>query len=293
MANGESFSSSVEMDVLESTVTDLHDDSINGSVASSLLHSTVSSSNRSSQKRFKKQWERPCNLQEKARQERLNMSRNRKGEDSLNVSNQAANGIYESSDDIVPPEPLLEDSSVNDVDVDNKEPSADSDVSEQDDADSSECVALESAEGKDVEDNCKENSAASDSIPKASRAHDTTSDHFGGSDKSSMVDRARKSVSGSNYKKPFVCTYPTGNNKYIMKSATQSISSAEDTVLLNMCEKSLQLVKARRNSIIVPIGTLQFGVCRHRALTWVGLQGCATGENRWVFCSRIQIFVFD
>lgn len=30
MANGESFSSSVEMDVLESTVTDLHDDSING-----------------------------------------------------------------------------------------------------------------------------------------------------------------------------------------------------------------------------------------------------------------------
>ncbi|GJX57878.1 leucine-rich repeat protein kinase family protein [Tanacetum coccineum] len=386
MANGESFSSFVEMDVLESTVTDLHDDSFNGSVASSSIHSTASSSNRSSKKRFKKGREKPNNLQEKARQERLNMSRNRKGEDSLNFSNQAANGICESSDDIVPPEPLLEDSS---VDVDNKESSADSDVSEQDDADSSVCVALESAEGKDVDDNCKENSSASDSIPKASRAHDTSfikkrtgkrtrkgshdesrykkakvdnrdldvssrysttsfcsvgdylpdgfydagrdrpflpldsyekrlhfgsrevilldrerdeeleavtkcakalvslynvgnysldefqiafllaqfvSDHFGGCDKSLMVDRARKSVSGSNYKKPFVCTCPTGNNKDIMKSATQSISSAEDTVLLNMCEKSLQLVKARRNSIIVPIGTLQFGVCRHRAL---------------------------
>ncbi|GKD38823.1 leucine-rich repeat protein kinase family protein, partial [Tanacetum coccineum] len=171
MANGESFSSFVEMDVLESTVTDLHDDSFNGSVASSSIHSTASSSNRSSKKRFKKGREKPNNLQEKARQERLNMSRNRKGEDSLNFSNQAANGIGESSDDIVPPEPLLEDSS---VDVDNKESSADSDVSEQDDADSSVCFALESAEGKDVDDNCKENSSASDSIPKARRAHETS-----------------------------------------------------------------------------------------------------------------------
>ena len=39
------------------------------------------------------------------------------------------------------------------------------------------------------------------------------SDHFGGSDKSLMVDRAPKSVSGSNYKKLFVYTCPTTNNK--------------------------------------------------------------------------------
>ncbi|KAJ9538320.1 hypothetical protein OSB04_031053, partial [Centaurea solstitialis] len=92
------------------------------------------------------------------------------------------------------------------------------------------------------------------------------SDHFGGSDRSTMVDRARKSVSGSNYNKPFVCTCPTGNNDSIMKSAKQSMNSAEDAVLLGLCEKSLQLIKARRNSVVVPIGTLQFGVCRHRAL---------------------------
>ncbi|XP_023760324.1 uncharacterized protein LOC111908739 [Lactuca sativa] len=90
------------------------------------------------------------------------------------------------------------------------------------------------------------------------------SDHFGGSDRSTMVDRARKSVSGSNYNKPFVCTCPTGNNNNIMKSTKQTVNSADDTALL--CERSLQLIKARRNSIVVPIGTLQFGVCRHRSL---------------------------
>ncbi|KAI3788833.1 hypothetical protein L2E82_01611 [Cichorium intybus] len=92
------------------------------------------------------------------------------------------------------------------------------------------------------------------------------SDHFGGSDRSTMVDRARKSVSGSNYNKPFVCTCPTGNNDSISKSIKQNINSTEDAVLSSLCEKSLQLVKARRNSIVVPIGSLQFGVCRHRAL---------------------------
>ncbi|PWA78313.1 Armadillo repeat-containing protein 3 and Serine/threonine-protein kinase CTR1 [Artemisia annua] len=69
---------------------------------------------------FRKRWERPCNLQEKAQQEHLDMARNQKGEYSVNVSNQAANGICESSDDIVSPEPLLEDSSVDVFDVDNK-----------------------------------------------------------------------------------------------------------------------------------------------------------------------------
>ncbi|KAL4588413.1 hypothetical protein LXL04_001301 [Taraxacum kok-saghyz] len=95
------------------------------------------------------------------------------------------------------------------------------------------------------------------------------SDHFGGSDRSTMVDRARKSVSGSNYNKPFVCTCTTGNNENITQKSTKqniNINSIEDTTLFNLCEKSLHLVKARRNSIVVPIGILQFGVCRHRAL---------------------------
>uniref|UniRef100_A0A5B6ZW31 Putative ras guanine nucleotide exchange factor L n=1 Tax=Davidia involucrata TaxID=16924 RepID=A0A5B6ZW31_DAVIN len=92
------------------------------------------------------------------------------------------------------------------------------------------------------------------------------SDHFGGSDKSAVIERTRKSVSGSNYRKPFVCTCPTGNSDNIRKFTKQSLDTAEDILFLDMCEKSLQSIKTRRNSIIIPIGMLQFGVCRHRAL---------------------------
>ncbi|PWA39855.1 leucine-rich repeat protein kinase family protein [Artemisia annua] len=92
------------------------------------------------------------------------------------------------------------------------------------------------------------------------------SDHFGGCDKSLMVERAKKSAFGSTYNKPFVCTCPTGINKNNMISAKKSFSFSEDAVIPSMCEKYLQLVKARRNSVVVPIGSLQYGVCRHRAL---------------------------
>ncbi|XAR57290.1 hypothetical protein NMG60_11025370 [Bertholletia excelsa] len=92
------------------------------------------------------------------------------------------------------------------------------------------------------------------------------SDHFGGSDKSRAVEKTRKAVSGSNYRKPFVCTCPTGNSDVIRKSTKQNSDNVEDIFFLDLCEKSLQSIKARHNSIVVPIGTLQFGVCRHRAL---------------------------
>ncbi|KAL6971672.1 hypothetical protein U1Q18_031352 [Sarracenia purpurea var. burkii] len=92
------------------------------------------------------------------------------------------------------------------------------------------------------------------------------SDHFGGSDKSGVIERTRKAVSGSNYRKPFICTCPTGSSESGRKSIKQSSDEAEDIVLVDLCEKSLHSIKARRKSIVVPIGTLQFGVCRHRAL---------------------------
>ncbi|PSS33833.1 Mitogen-activated protein kinase kinase kinase [Actinidia chinensis var. chinensis] len=92
------------------------------------------------------------------------------------------------------------------------------------------------------------------------------SDHFGGSDRSAAIERTRKAVSGSNYRKPFVCTCSTGNSEIVKKTSKQSVDSVDDIVFLDLCEKSLQSVKARQNSIVVPIGMLQFGVCRHRAL---------------------------
>lgn len=93
------------------------------------------------------------------------------------------------------------------------------------------------------------------------------SDHFGGRDKTSMVEKTNRAASGSNYQKPFICTCPTGNGDSINNSSPEQSSRAvEDIVIRDLCERSLQAVKARIKSIVVPIGTLQFGVCRHRAL---------------------------
>lgn len=92
------------------------------------------------------------------------------------------------------------------------------------------------------------------------------SDHFGGSDRSTIVERTRKAVSGSNYLKPFVCTCSTGSNSDIIASNKPVVNSVEDITLTNICENSLDSIKKRRSSIIVPIGTVKFGVCRHRAL---------------------------
>ncbi|KAL7124023.1 hypothetical protein ABFS83_14G020600 [Erythranthe nasuta] len=91
------------------------------------------------------------------------------------------------------------------------------------------------------------------------------SDHFGGSDKSVVMQRARKAVSGSHERKPFVCTCSTGIDG-TGKATKQGADPVEDVVFNDLCEKSLQYIKESRNSIIVPIGGLQFGVCRHRAL---------------------------
>ncbi|KAE8718367.1 protein argonaute 10-like isoform X1 [Hibiscus syriacus] len=91
------------------------------------------------------------------------------------------------------------------------------------------------------------------------------SDHFGGSDRSGIVERNRKAVSGSNYKKPFICTCSTGNSDS-SSASSKTLDTVEDIVFSELCERSLHSIKSRRNSIVVPIGTLQFGVCRHRAL---------------------------
>ncbi|KAL3828755.1 hypothetical protein ACJIZ3_017557 [Penstemon smallii] len=105
-----------------------------------------------------------------------------------------------------------------------------------------------------------------DSLHIASLLALFVSDNFGGSDKSAVVQRTRKSVSGSNFKKPFVCTCATGTNGDSSKAIKQGVDTVEDTVFLEICEKSLRSIKEKYNSVVVPIGGLQFGVCRHRAL---------------------------
>ncbi|XP_075506811.1 uncharacterized protein LOC142543443 isoform X1 [Primulina tabacum] len=105
-----------------------------------------------------------------------------------------------------------------------------------------------------------------DSMQIASLLALFVSDHFGGSDKRAVVQRTRKAVSGSNYKKPFICTCATGMCDASNKTSRQCADSVDDIVFHDICEKSLQFIKGRRDSSVVPIGDLQFGVCRHRAL---------------------------
>ncbi|KAL1188836.1 Serine/threonine-protein kinase STY13 [Cardamine amara subsp. amara] len=92
------------------------------------------------------------------------------------------------------------------------------------------------------------------------------SDHFGGSDRTAIIERTRKAVSGTNYQKPFICTCLTGNQDNLAALNKRVSTTAEDVILSDVCDKSLRSIKSKRNSIVVPLGKLQFGICRHRAL---------------------------
>ncbi|KAJ4895253.1 Leucine-rich repeat protein kinase family protein [Raphanus sativus] len=94
------------------------------------------------------------------------------------------------------------------------------------------------------------------------------SNHFGGSDRTAIVERTRKvALSGTNYQKPFVCTCVTGNQDDLAALNKQvSATTVQDVNFSDVCEKSLRSIKSKRNSIVVPLGKLQFGICRHRAL---------------------------
>ncbi|KAL6571465.1 hypothetical protein OROHE_003108 [Orobanche hederae] len=126
---------------------------------------------------------------------------------------------------------------------------------------------------------------ALDSLQIASLLALFVSDHFGGSDKSAVIRRMRKAVSGSNHRKPFVCTCATGVISDSSEVFKQGVDTVEDDVFHDIFEKHLQSIKERRNSVIVPIGGLQFGVCRHRALLMKYL--CDQMEPR-VHCELVR-----
>ncbi|PRQ40614.1 putative dual-specificity kinase TKL-Pl-2 family [Rosa chinensis] len=92
------------------------------------------------------------------------------------------------------------------------------------------------------------------------------SDHFGGSDSVAGVERRRKGGPDANVRKPFVCTCSTRNGEPINLSTKPYLQTVEVNAFVDISEKSLRSIKARHKSILVPIGTVQYGVCRHRAL---------------------------
>ncbi|KAF9604683.1 hypothetical protein IFM89_009119 [Coptis chinensis] len=106
---------------------------------------------------------------------------------------------------------------------------------------------------------------ADDDLQRASLLGLFVSNWFGGSDRSNLTMKIRKVWSSSNYRKPFVCTCRTRNGVN-GSSSKQNLSMAESFNFIDLCKKPLCIIKQARNSNIVSIGTLRWGVCWHRAV---------------------------
>ncbi|ONK60514.1 uncharacterized protein A4U43_C08F19290 [Asparagus officinalis] len=105
-----------------------------------------------------------------------------------------------------------------------------------------------------------------DNLQRASILAMFVSDCFGGSDRSSTIIKLRRTMVGSNKQQPFICTCWAGNVHGKGDIDKQGFGMGTNFNFEELCDNSLRLIKARRNSIVVPIGTLRFGVCRHRAV---------------------------
>lgn len=105
-----------------------------------------------------------------------------------------------------------------------------------------------------------------DDLHRASILALFVSDCFGGSERSGSILKMRRSLLGSRKQQPFVCTCSAGYNIEKTKSLENKRDNEFNVSFSELCNNSLQVIKKSRNSNIVPIGTLRFGVCRHRAV---------------------------
>ena len=92
------------------------------------------------------------------------------------------------------------------------------------------------------------------------------SDCFGGCDRSASLGRTRRAIVSLRKEQPFVCTCSAGNMCDNNEACKQSNTLSGHCDFTDLCNRSIHIIKERRNSGIVPIGALQFGVCRHRAV---------------------------
>jgi hypothetical protein len=90
------------------------------------------------------------------------------------------------------------------------------------------------------------------------------SDCFGGCDRSASLGRTRRVIVSLRKEQPFVCTCSAGNLGDNNEAKQTNILSGHFD-FAGLCNRSIHLIKERRTSGIVPIGSLQLGVCRHQA----------------------------
>lgn len=105
-----------------------------------------------------------------------------------------------------------------------------------------------------------------DDLPIVSILALFVSDCFGGSDRSTSVLRLRKSILGSDKLQPFICTCSASSLCDDSKVSKQAEGTVSGFDFNELCENSLRVIKKTRNSSVVPLGVMRFGVCRHRAV---------------------------
>ncbi|GLJ44197.1 hypothetical protein SUGI_0922540 [Cryptomeria japonica] len=89
---------------------------------------------------------------------------------------------------------------------------------------------------------------------------------FGGSDKSMNISTMRRAVAGANVEMPFVCSCSLDSNSNLIRLPDQAFRNDTVPRIEFLCEQSVRTIKEQRNSNVVPIGAIQYGVCRHRAI---------------------------
>ncbi|KAJ8497928.1 hypothetical protein OPV22_008480 [Ensete ventricosum] len=105
-----------------------------------------------------------------------------------------------------------------------------------------------------------------DNLLRASVLALFVSDCFGGSERSASVMKMRRSILGLHKQQPFVCTCPARDifeKSNAFKRMHDNVANVNFTL---HCENTLRLIKETQKSNVVPIGTLRFGICRHRAV---------------------------
>lgn len=103
-----------------------------------------------------------------------------------------------------------------------------------------------------------------DNLKRASILALFVSDCFGGSDRSISVKKLRRGMVGSKKQQPFICTCLSINERD--NGEKQALGMETNFNFNDLCDSYLRLIKVARNSNVVPIGTVRFGVCRHRAV---------------------------
>ncbi|KAJ7561639.1 hypothetical protein O6H91_03G036000 [Diphasiastrum complanatum] len=94
------------------------------------------------------------------------------------------------------------------------------------------------------------------------------SDCFGGSDKTFNVTRMRRATLGGTAGSPFVCSCSMDDNASVADNQSEASASLAGVLpsLQMLCDGAVRYLKLKRGSNVLPIGSLPYGVCRHRAI---------------------------